>query len=297
MFSDDCNNYELILNTSLDVFLSNYNQLMNLKSISGKNDEFITKKLNLLNMLVPDIYKKFDKVVEEMNNCRKDHNLQLKEIEEKKIKFASLIERYKNHEKKLYLEGFKIKEEKKNQKELINKNKSIKDYPEKKLETNNSNYNYLKEEEELEEQKNNIIKVQKYLEKPESISGLSKQDLKEIVKIKNQLQTLLNEIDVELNKNDEQLLDIESNVEESYDNLQKGNKELKEAAEHSINRRATKYKLILGGSLGALCCIIPGINILTGIGGAIVGYGIGKGMEKIDNYNINKNSKNGENKK
>ena len=85
-------------------------------------------------------------------------------------------------------------------------------------------------------------------------------------------------------------MDIENNIENTYDNIEKGNKELKEAANHSVNRRATKYKLILGTSLGVLGCIIPGLNIVTGIGGAIIGYGIGKGMEKIDKFNINKNS-------
>ena len=296
MNADDCCNYELILNTSLDIFLSNYNELMKLKPKTNNDNIRITKKLNFLNLLVPDIHKKFDKVFEAMNNCVKDHNFQLKELEEKKKKFNLLIERYKNQEKKMYLEGYhKIEEEKETnkEKEIINKfelkkeDNSIKDN---KIEKNNLNYNYLTEEEELEEQKNSIIQVQKYLEKPESISGIKKEDLKEIIKIKNQLQSLLNEIEVELNKNDEQLLDIENNIENTYDNIEKGNKELKEAANHSVHRRATKYKLILGTSLGVLSYIIPGLNIVTGIGGAIIGYGIGKGMEKIDKFNINKNS-------
>jgi hypothetical protein len=44
MFSDDCNNYELILRTSLDAFIKEYNVFMNLKLTTDENKILITKK-------------------------------------------------------------------------------------------------------------------------------------------------------------------------------------------------------------------------------------------------------------
>jgi hypothetical protein len=60
MFSDDCNNYELILTTSLDAFIKEYNEFMNLKLTTDENKILIKKKIKIIDILIPDINKKFD---------------------------------------------------------------------------------------------------------------------------------------------------------------------------------------------------------------------------------------------
>ena len=112
--------------------------------------------------------------------------------------------------------------------------------------------------------------------------------MKQIIKIKNELQDLLIQIGTELNKQDNQLLSIEDNIENTVDNMEKGNQELKEAAKNAIKSRATKYKVILGGSLAIIGSLIPGLNIVGGIIGGISGISIGKGIEKMEKKYINK---------
>ena len=153
---------------------------------------------------------------------------------------------------------------------------------------NNSNYNPLNEEEELKQQQNNIIQVQKFLDKPDTLSKIQKEEMTKIIQIKNELQDLLNQIGKELNKQDNQLLEIEDNIEDSVQKMEKGNNELKIAANEAIKSRATKYKLILGGSLAIIGSLIPGLNIVGGVIGGISGFSIGKGIEKLDKKYIHK---------
>ena len=292
MFSHDCSNYELILNTSLDAFFKEYNEFMNLKPTSDENKIQITKKIKIIDVLIPDINKKFDIYLDSMKNCRKNHSIEIKETEFKKGKFQLLQERYKKQEKKLYSEGFEpMTEEEKKEKEkyeAISKIKKTNYNNPKNTYYNNSNYNPLNEEEELKQQQNNIIQVQKFLDKPDTLSRVPKEEMKQIIKIKNELQDLLIQIGTELNKQDNQLLSIEDNIENTVDNMEKGNQELKEAANNAIKSRATKYKLILGGSLAIIGSLIPGLNIVGGIIGGISGISIGKGIEKMEKKYINK---------
>ena len=167
MFSDDCNNYELILTTSLDAFLKEYNEFMNLKPTTDENKILITKKIKIIDILIPDINKKFDTYLNSMKKCKKNHSLDIHKTENKKQKFQSLHERYIKQQKKIYSEGFEpmTEEEKKTKEkfETISKIKQTNNYNSKNSYYNNSNYNPLNEEEELKIQQNNIIQVQKFL--------------------------------------------------------------------------------------------------------------------------------------
>lgn len=295
MFTDDCKNYELILNTSLDEFFKNYNEFMKLKPISDDNKIRITKKIKIIDVLIPDINKKFDIYLDSMKNCRKNHSIEIQQTKSKKEKFQLLNERYIKQQKKLYSEGYEpMTEEEKKEKEKLetiskikktNNNNPINTY------YNNSNYDPLIEEEDLKQQQNNIIQVQKFLDKPDTLSRIPKEEMKQIIQIKNELQDLLNQIGTELNKQDNQLLTIEDNIEDSIQNMEKGNDELKEAANHAVKSRATKYKFILGGSLAIIGSLIPGLNIVGGIIGGISGISIGKGIEKMEKKYIDKVNK------
>lgn len=295
MFSDDCNNYELILTTSLDAFIKEYNEFMNLKPTTDENKIRITKKIKIIDILIPDINKKFDTYLNSMKMCKKNHSLDFKDTEFKKQKFQSLHERYINQQKKIYSEGFEpmTEEEKKTKEkfETISKIKQTNNYNSKNSYYNNSNYDPLNEEEELKIQQNNIIQVQKFLDKPDTLSKIQKEEMTKIIQIKNELQDLLNQIGKELNKQDNQLLEIEDNIEDSVQKMEKGNNELKIAANEAIKSRATKYKLILGGSLAIIGSLIPGLNIIGGVIGGISGFSIGKGIEKLDKKYIHKVNK------
>ena len=133
MFTDDCKNYELILNTSLDEFFKNYNEFMKLKPISDDNKIRITKKIKIIDVLIPDINKKFDIYLDSMKNCRKNHSIEIQQTKSKKEKFQLLNERYIKQQKKLYSEGYEpMTEEEKKEKEKLETISKIK-------KTNNNN--------------------------------------------------------------------------------------------------------------------------------------------------------------
>ena len=73
------------------------------------------KKIKCIDKLIPDINKKFDIYLDSMQNCRKNHSIEIQETKLLKEKFQLLNERYIKQQKKLYSEGFEpmIEEEKK----------------------------------------------------------------------------------------------------------------------------------------------------------------------------------------
>ena len=143
----------------------------------------------------------------------------------------------------------------------------------------------MTDKEIMERDKKTIILIQNLLE-DEEYKKKKKQDKKDLIMIKNQLKDIVNNIEVELNKNDEQIDNIETNLDNGFVLIEKGNDEnLKKAAQSAINRRRLGYQIGLVAALGLAGSVVPGIGNVVGAAlGGLIGYGI----YRIDKYRLDK---------
>jgi len=173
--------------------------------------------------------------------------------------------------------------------EIVEKNKSNS------FNNNNNNNNNSNEidnfdmENMTEEDMNNIlnsaVKVQEYLDDyqhSEEYQQKKNQELREISKLMLQIKELMLLINTQLNEDDQKLESLEDFIDDSIENVEKGNKELKKAANDTVDSRKIKYMAALGGTLALLGSFVPGIgNVIGGTLGAYIG-------SKIAGYEKNK---------
>jgi len=171
--------------------------------------------------------------------------------------------------------------------EIVEKNKSNS------FNNNNNNNNNSNEidnfdmENMTEEDMNNIlnsaVKVQEYLDDyqhSEEYQQKKNQELREISKLMLQIKELMLLINTQLNEDDQKLESLEDFIDDSIENVEKGNKELKKAANDTVDSRKIKYMAALGGTLALLGSFVPGIgNIIGGSLGVYIGHKIA-GYEK-----------------
>ena len=277
---DDCDNFELSLTANKIMFDKTYKEFMRMEFISNENKINMTKKIQLIDQLIPATYKTFDNFINAMKNCDKNHTQKIKEIENEREIFKKMDEKYTNYLKKLFKEGFEmIYDNKKTKKKIIKKINPYEDI--------NTNQKFILEEDEEEILAK--IQVGKLLkDDPNLIFGVSKEKMNEIIELKNIIQQKLNEIGEYLQEADANLEKIEENIEIAVDEMIKGNKYLEQASNYAIERRATKFRNILIGVVGGICVALPGVNL---IGGGIVlegGLAINKFIEKLEKKYIKK---------
>ena len=277
---DDCDNFELSLTANKIMFDKTYKEFMRMEFISNENKINMTKKIQLIDQLIPATYKTFDNFINAMKNCDKNHTQKIKEIENEREIFKKMDEKYTNYLKKLFKEGFEmIYDNKKPKKKIIKKINPYEDI--------NTNQKFILEEDEEEILAK--IQVGKLLkDDPNLIFGVSKEKMNEIIELKNIIQQKLNEIGEYLQEADANLEKIEENIEIAVDEMIKGNKYLEQASNYAIERRATKFRNILIGVVGGICVALPGVNL---IGGGIViagGLAINKFIEKLEKKYIKK---------
>ena len=133
--------------------------------------------------------------------------------------------------------------------------------------------------------KKNIEIMMNLLENQE-LKAKRDEEKREIIKIKNILEDTANIIDVELNKNNEQIDSIEECVENGFEQVQKGNDdELEKAAISAVKRRRLAYQGGLAVAFCAVGTVVPGIgNVIGAALGGIIGYG----LYRIDKHRLNK---------
>ena len=277
---DDCDNFELSLTANKIMFDKTYKEFMRMEFISNENKINMTKKIQLIDQLIPATYKTFDNFINAMKNCDKNHTQKIKEIENERKIFKKMDEKYTNYLKKLFKEGFEmIYDNKKPKKKIIKKINPYEDI--------NTNQKFILEEDEEEILAK--IQVGKLLkDDPNLIFGVSKEKMNEIIELKNIIQQKLNEIGEYLQEADANLEKIEENIEIAVDEMIKGNKYLEQASNYAIERRATKFRNILIGVVSGICVALPGVNL---IGGGIVltgGLAINKFIEKLEKKYIKK---------
>ena len=123
------------------------------------------------------------------------------------------------------------------------------------------------------DQKNIIIK--NFLE-DEELKAKKDEEKKELFKLKNKLNDVWKDIEVEINKNDEQIDNFEEEVEKGKNQIIEGNyDDLEKAANSAINRRRLAYQGGLALTFGAIGSVVPGIgNVIGAALGGLIGYGI-----------------------
>ena len=218
-----------------------------------------------------------------MKNCKQEHKNQIEEITSKLSKIEILSQRIEEYHQKLIKE---IPEE-------------LDDHPEEEEEKEDGKKNKKEDEEEYEEEiyanidvqetmkndQKNIVIIKNLLEDAE-LKAKRDEEKRELFKLKSQLDDLWKTIEIELNRNNEQIDDIEQSVENGLDQVVEGNDDhLEKAALSAINRRRLAYQGGLALALGAIGSVVPGIGNAIGVAlGGLIGYGI----YRADKHRLNK---------
>ncbi len=293
---------------------SNFQRLY-LKFISPKENknkslEKIEESYVKLQALIKDLKSKGENCYTQMNNCSQDHSNEIDEMTLNLTEINDTIEKVEKHYNLLVEERHKLiiniikdddnlneKEKEKEKKEnnfIIlsedNENNNIinEDENENIIKINDSNAiiedktdEIANEREIMENDKKNIMRIKTIL--MEQKKKKDQKDLKEIVKMEKDLNEILSQIEVELNRNDDQIGHIENNVIDGFELVDKGQLELQIAANSAVKRRKLKYQVGLGALFCAMGTVVPGIGNIVG---AAVGGLAGYGLHKIDKYRL-----------
>jgi len=293
---------------------SNFQRLY-LKFISPKENknkslEKIEESYVKLQALIKDLKSKGENCYTQMNNCSQDHSNEIDEMTLNLTEINDTIEKVEKHYNLLVEERHKLiiniikdddnlneKEKEKEKKEnnfIIlsedNENNNIinEDENENIIKINDSNAiiedktdEIANEREIMENDKKNIMRIKTIL--MEQKKKKDQKDLKEIVKMEKDLNEILSQIEVELNRNDDQIGHIENNVIDGFELVDKGQLELQIAANSAVKRRKLKYQVGLGALFCAMGTVVPGIGNIVG---AAVGGLAGYRLHKIDKYRL-----------
>ena len=293
---------------------SNFQRLY-LKFISPKENknkslEKIEESYVKLQALIKDLKSKGENCYTQMKNCSQDHSNEIDEMTLNLTEINDTIEKVEKHYNLLVEERHKLiiniikdddnlneKEKEKEKKEnnfIIlsedNENNNIinEDENENIIKINDSNAiiedktdEIANEREIMENDKKNIMRIKTIL--MEQKKKKDQKDLKEIVKMEKDLNEILSQIEVELNRNDDQIGHIENNVIDGFELVDKGQLELQIAANSAVKRRKLKYQVGLGALFCAMGTVVPGIGNIVG---AAVGGLAGYGLHKIDKYRL-----------
>ena len=285
----ECENYYNSFNDVVNHFNKQYGLFLKTKSKDIKNnkskyDKFESLYSSLKQMLesIPD---KGNNYISLMKDCNKAHKSQIEEITSKLSKIEVLSQRIEEYHERILKEIPEVLEESGEEKE--------KEDGKKKKEEEDDELNYQEEElfanvdvnEAMKKDQKNI-KIIKDLLHCEELKAARDEEKRQLFKFQAQLDDLWKTIEVELNRNNEQIDDVEQKVENSLDVVVQANdQELEKAAKIAISRRRLAYQFGLGTALGAIGSVVPGIGNAIGIAlGNLIGYGI----YKIDNHRLNK---------
>ena len=283
----ECENYSNSFNDVVNHFNKQYGLFLKTKSKDIKNnkskyDKFESLYSSLKQMLesLPD---KGNNYISLMKDCNKGHKSQIEEITSKLSKIEVLSQRIEEYHERILKEIPEVLEESEEEKEDGKKKKEEEDdelnYQEEELFANVDVNEAMKKD-----QKN--IKIIKDLLHCEELKAARDEEKRQLFKFQAQLDDLWKTIEVELNRNNEQIDDVEQKVENSLDVVVQANdQELEKAAKIAISRRRLAYQFGLGTAFLAIGSVVPGIGNAIGIAlGNLIGYGI----YKIDNHRLNK---------
>lgn len=270
-------------------FMANYGKLIKIKGkdIKTKNkyDNF-ENLYNSLNQIIKSLPKKGNDCISFMKKCKNDHKDDINEITSKLENIDVLSERIENYHEKIFKEIPEEFEDNSDEDEENNKNKIIINKKENNEDDDDEDsdeiYQKIDVKKTMREDKKNIIIIKNIIENAE-IQAKKEEEKKELIKMKNILSDALNNIEVELNRNNEQIDDIEENIDKGLDHVIDGDDELEKAAKSAVKRRQLAYQGGLALAFTAAGTIVPGIGNVVGFAlGNIIGYG----LHRYDKYRL-----------
>ena len=258
----DCKNFENTFNINFDFFYKTYNKFISSKNdITNKSFKKLEESHEILQELLKDLKPKAEECISNMKSCSNTHSQNIEDISLKLDKFNDFEQKINNK----YVEI--LKEIPKNDLEEEFKSDINKE---------------LSQNEIMEKDKKNIILMMNIL-KDEKYRRKKNEDMKDIIKLENELSGMVKNIDIELNKADEQIDNIENNVCEGFELVDKGELEAQIAAHTAVDRRKLQYQLGLPTLFCAIGTIVPGVGNIVG---AVVGGLTAYGLHQIDKYRL-----------
>ena len=239
-----------------------------------------------LKQMLESLPDKGNNCISNMKNCKKEHKSQIEEITSKLSKIEVLTQRIEDYHQRLMNEipeELQESEEEEDEKEEEEKKKKKGDqeeqYQEEEL------YANVDVKQTMKNDQKNIVIIKNLLVDAE-LKAKRDEEKRQLFKLQSQLDDLWKTIEVELNRNNEQIDDIEQKVENGMDQVIDGNdQELEKAALIAINRRRLAYQGGLAIALGAIGTVVPGIGNVVGVAlGGLIGYGI----YRADKHRLNK---------
>lgn len=97
--------------------------------------------------------------------------------------------------------------------------------------------------EDIEDSQNKLYQLKEIIDDEKNFLGCSKEEMKEIIELKNQLKELLSLTRAQIEAENQRLIDIEDFVEQAGQAVEKGNEELRQAALIKNNNNKMKLQL------------------------------------------------------
>ena len=283
---DDDNSleYEEQVKVSLNIFMDCYDEYMKIELSNPTKAQ--VKEMTILSgqigSIIEDVNRKIGLAINCYENSKRSKFYQNnnKSLQRKKENLDRLTNKFQQRlqENNDYLSDYSFDDTKAN---TITKEE----------EDTNDNITYNEEDiaiskEDIEEGEDKLFQLKEIIEDDKNFLGCSKEEMAEIIEIKNQLKELLALTRKQIEAENQKLLDIEELVEYSAHKVEVGNEELKKAALIKNKNNKMKLQLLFAGILGGLGTFV---NIIPGVGnalGAFLGTKVGKLMSKIDEKTI-----------
>ena len=283
---DDDNSleYEEQVKVSLNIFMDCYDEYMKIELSNPTKAQ--VKEMTILSgqigSIIEDVNMKIGLAINCYENSKRSKFYQnnIKSLQRKKENLDRLTKKFQQRlqENNDYLSDYSFDDTKAN---TITKEE----------EDTNDNITYNEEDiaiskEDIEEGEDKLFQLKEIIEDDKNFLGCSKEEMAEIIEIKNQLKELLALTRKQIEAENQKLLDIEELVEYSAHKVEVGNEELKKAALIKNKNSKMKLQLLFGAVLGGLGTFV---NIIPGVGnalGAFLGTKVGKLMSKIDEKTI-----------
>lgn len=273
----ECECHEKSFNDSINLFLKNYYSFLKIKGENiktKKSFDEMKKTYDLLSSIITNLKPKGKNTISILESCHKNHSILIKEINSKIEQADELLEKINIHFEKIKKNIPEIEEDEEEEINIIDEHKN----------DNEKNFENMDDKQIMENDKQSIVMIQNLLEDQE-YKAKNKEEKRQIIKAKDQLNELLKSIENELNHNNEQIDNIEDHVDNSLKYVDDGNDNLEKAARSAVKRRGIKYELGFAAALGLAGSVVPIIGNVVGVAvGGLVGYGV----YRIDRHRLNK---------
>ena len=280
---DNTLEYEEQVKVSVDLFMNSYDEYMKITLTNPTKEQ--VKKMTILSgqigSIIEDVNMKIGLAINCYENSKraKFYQNNIKSLQRKKENLDRLTKKFQQRlqENNDFLSDYSFDDTKPN---TITKE-----------EDSNDGMTYNEEDipiskEDIEEGEDKLFQLKEIIEDDKNFLGCSKEEMAEIIEIKNQLKELLALTRKQIEADNQKLLEIEELVDYSAHKVEVGNEELKKAALIKNKNNKMKLQLLFGAVLGGLGTFV---NIIPGVGnalGAFLGTKVGKLLSKIDNKAI-----------